>query len=527
MKLKDVLRGVPVLRINGNLEEEITGLAYSSKDVRPGYLFAALRGEKTDGFHFRQEAFEKGSVALLSERSKPKDAGKSWIQVSEARKALALCSANFYNNPSQRIKVVGITGTKGKTTISYLLEKILQIDKQRPGVIGTISYRGPGIFHTAKRTTPEAPEIQKLIKRMLEGGATHCVMEISSHSLEFKRTVGIDIDVAVFSNLSGEHLDFHKSMEDYFEAKKKLFSRNKKATAIINSDDPWGKRLISELTMDMITYGFEKEALVRAENYCFSQEGTEFFLKVPSGKVSCVSPLLGKPNLYNIMGATAAALALKIPLDSIKSGIASLQGVPGRFERIENPFGFHIFVDYAHSDDALRNLLETAQELSPQRVLLVFGAGGDRDKSKRPRMGELAGKLADWTILTSDNPRSEDPLAILSDIEEGIKKTGPGKYDVEPDRKKAIQKILSEGRPGDYILIAGKGHENYQIFKDKTIHFDDAEVVREILANLDYSRVEIAVDARRGGRSCSHPPQARHNEADAVRSARPKGKKHR
>ncbi len=482
MKLRDVLSGLPILSMNGNDEEEILGLAYSSKAVQPGFLFAALKGTKKNGFEFVAEALQRGALAFLSERSKPENIDRSWIQVSDTREALALCSANFYCHPSQRLKVVGITGTKGKTTVTYLVEAILKHARFLTGVIGTVSYRGPGLDVLAERTTPEAPDVQKMLSEMVVRGATHCLMEVSSHALDLKRVVGIGFDVAVFTNLSGEHLDYHLSMGEYFEAKKKLFFLNKKKRmAVINTDDPWGKKLIAQLPLGVITYGLEPGATVRAEAFRLSEKGIELTAKYPAGTLSVSSPLLGKPNLSNILAATAVSLALGIPGPAIKEGIASLEGVPGRFEEIKNSLGLHVFVDYAHTDDALRSLLETVRELNHRRIILVFGAGGDRDRLKRPRMGEVAGALADWTILTSDNPRSEDPLAIISDIEAGIKKTGPKCYEVEPDRKKAIERALSSAVEGDFVLVVGKGHENSQIIKDQIIPFSDAEVIRKIL----------------------------------------------
>ncbi|MCK4758648.1 MAG: UDP-N-acetylmuramoyl-L-alanyl-D-glutamate--2,6-diaminopimelate ligase, partial [Candidatus Aminicenantes bacterium] len=313
-------------------------------------------------------------------------------------------------------------------------------------------------------------------------GVTHCFMEVSSHALDLKRVIGIEFDVVVFVNLSGDHLDYHQTMEKYFEAKRRLFFLNhKKRTAVVNGDDPWGKKLILQLSKGTKTYGLDPGAMVRGENFVLNEKGIEVTVIYPEGHFSISSPLLGKPNLYNILASMAVALTLNLPISAIQKGIASLTGVPGRFEKIENSFGFHVFVDYAHTDDALKNLLETVREFNPKRIILIFGAGGDRDKTKRPRMGEAAGTLSDWAIITSDNPRSEDPLAIISDIEKGIKKTGTQNYEIIPDRRAAIEHALSIGEKGDYILVAGKGHEDYQILGDKTIHFDDAEVIREIL----------------------------------------------
>ncbi|UCE22004.1 MAG: UDP-N-acetylmuramoyl-L-alanyl-D-glutamate--2,6-diaminopimelate ligase [Candidatus Aminicenantes bacterium] len=482
MKLKDVLAGVPLLGFNGNKTEDIQGIAYSSKNVQPGFLFTALKGMKTDGLEFIEEALLHGAVAVLSDRPKPENFTQTWIQVSDIREALALSSANFYSHPSRKMKVIGITGTKGKTTITYILEEILKKSRFVPGVIGTISYRGSKMTIPAERTTPEAPDIQRILCEMLSHGVTHCIMEVSSHALDLKRVMGIAFDVVAFVNLSGDHLDYHKTMEKYFEAKKRLFFLNhKKRMAVVNEDDPWGKKLISQLPTEALTFGIDPGAMVRVENFSLNAKGIAASVKYPKGRLSISSPLLGKPNLYNILASVALALTLNLPPSAIKEGIASLKGVPGRFEEIENSLGLHIFVDYAHTDDALKNLLETVRELDPKRIILVFGAGGDRDKTKRPRMGEAAGTLADWTIITSDNPRSEEPMAIISDIEKGIQKTGTQNYQIIPDRREAIEQALSLGEKGDYILVAGKGHEDYQIIKDKITHFDDAEVIREIL----------------------------------------------
>ncbi|NOR15184.1 MAG: UDP-N-acetylmuramoyl-L-alanyl-D-glutamate--2,6-diaminopimelate ligase [Candidatus Aminicenantes bacterium] len=485
MKIEKILAGVEHLRFRGDPDAEISGIAYSSLSVKPGYLFAALKGVKTDGHLFIADAIKKGAKAILSEQPKPDDLDTNWIQVRRAREALAMCAANFYDHPSQNLTVIGVTGTKGKTTITFLLEGILKEAGFQTGILGTIDYRGPGLLSKATRTTPEAPDLQRMLRTLLDAGATHCVMEISSHALDLKRPVGTDFKVAIFTNLSGEHLDYHPSMEAYFEAKKKLFSLGLTNMAVINADDDWGKKLISQLTMGKITFGLTPAAMVHTESYSFTEEGIQLTLKFPAGRLTLTSPLLGIPNLYNILAAVSAALTLNVPLKAIKAGIAAVKDIPGRFERIGNDQGYRIFVDYAHSDDALRKLLETAKELCQARIILVFGAGGDRDRSKRPRMGKAAGELADWSILTSDNPRSEDPLAIIAEVEAGIKQTGSEKYEIEPDRKKAILKALQMGGKGDYILVAGKGHEDYQILGDNIISFDDRLVIQELLKNLE------------------------------------------
>jgi UDP-N-acetylmuramoyl-L-alanyl-D-glutamate--2,6-diaminopimelate ligase len=307
-------------------------------------------------------------------------------------------------------------------------------------------------------------------------------MEVSSHALELKRVTGIEFDVVVFTNLSGEHMDYHQNMDKYFEAKKKLFQAGQNnRIAVINADDDWGKKLISDISMEFISIGLHSPAMVYAETFEFNTNGTKLTAKFPSGKMPVSSHLLGKPNVYNTLSSLAASLAMDIPTDAIREGIAALRVVPGRFERIQNSLGIHIYVDYAHTDDALKNLLETAQGLAQERIILVFGAGGDRDKTKRPRMGAIAGELADLTILTSDNPRTESPSAIISEIEQGIRTTGPKKYLIQSNRKEAIKKAFSLARKDDMILVAGKGHEDYQILGDKIIPFSDKDVIHEIL----------------------------------------------
>jgi len=488
MTLREVLKGVPVLVLHGDESVEIDGIAYSSKAVGPGFLFAALKGEKRDGFDFIGEAAARGAAAVLSDKPRPDSMTTAWIQVFDPREALALCAANFYGHPSQQMKVVGITGTKGKTTVTFILESILRTAGLKPGVIGTISYRGPGFELEAERTTPEAPDLQAMLKDMLDHGVTHCLMEVSSHALSFKRVGAISFDVAAFTNLSGEHLDYHKTIEDYFAAKKRLFFLNsKKRTAVVNEDDAWGKRLIAELPMNTITFGLEPAALVRGERFKLNGAGLEALVKYPGGQVLVASSLSGKHNLYNILTAFGVALALNVPPQVIKDGIAALKQIPGRFEKIDNSLGIHVYVDYAHTDSALRSLLETTRELKPTRIILVFGAGGDRDKSKRERMGEVAGQFADWTFLTSDNPRSEDPMAILREIENGVVKTGSKKYSIVPDRAEAIEKALAFAKKGDHVLVAGKGHERYQVLKDRTIPFKDGDVIRGILKKMGSS----------------------------------------
>jgi len=486
MKLSDLLQNVSGLQVNGNGSAEITGLAYSSKQVEPGFLFAALRGEKADGYGFVEEAVGRGAGVVLSDRPRPQNIKAAWVQAADPREALALAAANFYGHPSMKMKVIGITGTKGKTTLTYLLESIIRKAGFQPAVIGTVNYRWQDKFVAADRTTPEAPELQRMMSEMLEQGISHCLIEVSSHALHLKRVWGIHFDIAVFTNLSSEHLDYHPSLEDYFEAKKRLFFLNaKKRTAVVNFDDQWGKRLMAELPLKTVSFGLEPAAIVRGQEFRLSETGIKALVDFPGGQVKICSPLMGKHNFYNILAGMAAGLALNIPVSAIRDGIGALKGIPGRLEKIDTGLGIHVFVDYAHTDQALRSLLETIRELKPPRILLVFGAGGDRDKGKRARMGEAAASLADVTFLTSDNPRSEDPAAIIADIEKGFPLKGAKEYHKVPDRKEAIARALGLAKKGDYVLIAGKGHEKYQVIKEHKIPFDDAEIARSLLRAME------------------------------------------
>jgi len=485
MKLRDVLQDIPVLAGGGTGNEEIAGITYDSRSVQPGFLFAALRGAAQNGMDFVAAAVANGAAAVLSSWPKPSSVAAIWVQVADAREALALAAANLAGHPSERMKVVGVTGTKGKTTTTYIIEEILRAAGVAPGVIGTIEYRRPGWKVAAPRTTPESSDLQSLLKDFVDAGVTHCVMEVSSHALEQKRVWGVSYDVAVFTNLSGEHLDYHPSMEAYFEAKKKLFYLNhKRSAAVVNWDDPWGQKLVAELPMKTVTFGLEPAAIVRAVKFAMTETGLDAQVSYPGGVMEVQSALVGRHNLYNLLAGVAAGLSLNVSPADIVKGIAALGGVPGRFERVPNTRGLQVVVDYAHTDNALEHLLTTARTFKPRRVILVFGAGGNRDRDKRERMGRVAARLADWTVLTSDNPRSEEPSDIIAAIENGFIKEAVKAYEVEPDRRKAIVRALATANKGDYVLIAGKGHEDYQIFKDRTVHFSDIEVVRETLREM-------------------------------------------
>jgi UDP-N-acetylmuramoyl-L-alanyl-D-glutamate--2,6-diaminopimelate ligase len=482
MKLKELFSNIYGVNIIGDENEDVRGIAYHSKKVEKGYLFVALKGQKTDGNRYIMEAIDRGARAILSEENPQSNFPVTWVKAEEARKVLALISAKFYDFPSKKINVIGITGTNGKTSVTFILENIFLKTGFPTGVIGTINYRYSGKEYSSTLTTPEAPDLQRILKEMKDNGVIYCFMEVSSHSLALDRVLGIVFRAGVFTNLSGDHLDFHKDMEDYYQAKKKLFiPENNNMKAVINIDDPWGERLRKEISIGYISYGFKEGADIKVEKYKLMEEGIDALIKTPKGEIEIRSPLLGRPYLYNILASIGVSMIFNVPVEKIKEGIASIRQIPGRMEKVENKHGINVIIDYAHSDDSLKNLLKTVNQIKGGKIILVFGAGGDRDRSKRPRMGEVAGRLSDFSIITSDNPRSEDPIKIIEEIEKGFKKIQKKNYTIIPDRREAICKAINMAQKGDWVLIAGKGHENYQIIKDKIIPFNDKEVASQFL----------------------------------------------
>jgi UDP-N-acetylmuramoyl-L-alanyl-D-glutamate--2,6-diaminopimelate ligase len=474
----------------GNGDAEISSVAYDSRKVKPGALFVAMRGEKTDGNRFVGDAVTRGAAAVASESPAPADfpAEATWVRVSDARKALAITAANFYGRPAEKLKLVGITGTNGKTTTTYLMDSILRAAGHHTGLLGTISYRTPRGELVASNTTPESLDLQRFFAEVSEGGGTHVTLEVSSHALAMDRVWGCPFAVAVFTNFTRDHLDFHKTMEHYWAAKRRLFEgtgAGAPAVGVVNTDDPASKQLRG-LAGRTITYGLSNGADVITKKFTLAISGLEFTVQTPAGRVEIRSPLVGRTNVYNILASVAAGVGLGIGLEAIREGIARLAAVPGRFERVDEGQPFLAVVDYAHTDDALRNLLETARELPHSgRIITLFGCGGDRDRTKRPLMGEVAGSMSHLVVLTSDNPRTEDPLRIINDVIVGLQKA-QAKYVVEPDRERAIELALDEAQPGDILLFAGKGHETYQILRDRTIDFDDREAVRRALRRRGY-----------------------------------------
>jgi UDP-N-acetylmuramoyl-L-alanyl-D-glutamate--2,6-diaminopimelate ligase len=482
MRFRALISPLEGRRSGGDADPEVTGLAWDSRRVRPGDLFVALKGARQDGHDHLAEALRAGAVALVTETDPPGDV-PGWVTPSTWA-ALSPLAARFHGRPSEKIPVLGVTGTNGKTTITYMLEHILKRAGKVPGVIGTIDYRWPGHLEKAPNTTPLAAEVQRLLAEMVSAGVTHAVMESSSHALALGRVADVRLSIGVFTNLTQDHLDFHKDMETYFEAKARLFSlldRSPSATAaVINTDDPWGEKLSRRVKTRRVSYGVAKPAEVMARDVTLGPDGSRFLLRTPAGERPCVLPLVGRHNVYNALAAVGSALAWGVPLETVLEALARLPGAPGRLERIEGA-GFSVFVDYAHTEDALRNVLGALRPLAGGKLIALFGCGGDRDRAKRPLMGAAAAALADHVIVTSDNPRSEDPAAIALDVEVGLRRSGAKNYEVILDRGEAIARALGMARPGDIVLLAGKGHETYQILKDRTIDFDDRERVRAAL----------------------------------------------
>ncbi len=495
MKFSSLLDGVEVLSTAG--DAEITGIQYDSRKVHPGDCFIAIQGETTDGNLYISAAIQAGARALISDSTTHEfPSTVAWARVPHGRRAMARASANFYGKPAERLGIVGVTGTNGKTTTTFLIEKVLEIAGRKSALIGTIEYRIAGKVVPAPHTTPESLELNEFFAQAVRAGATDAVMEVSSHALHQERTFGIFYDVAVFTNLTQDHLDYHSNMESYFAAKQILFAGSGVAAprvAIINADDEYGRQLIDfsrKQGSTVWTYGLGK-ADFYPENLDIAPNGSRFDMVTPAGKIAIFTPLVGKVNVYNVLAAAAAAHARDCTLKQIASAVLDLRFVPGRFQRIDCGQPFTVVVDYAHTDDALRNLTSVAREfvaksgVAHARVITVFGCGGDRDRDKRPRMARAAAQNSDFIVLTSDNPRSEDPLLIIHDALAGIRDLRSD-YTLEPDRRRAISLAIRLAKPGDIVLIAGKGHEKTQTTRDGVFTFDDVEVARQALIAVGY-----------------------------------------
>lgn len=466
----------------------VKGLDYDSRRIESGYLFFAFPGAKTDGREFAFDAVRRGAIAIVSESPRPESFSGNWIQVEHGRRALAQAARTYYGELDQRLFLTGITGTNGKTTTSYLIDSILRAAGNTTALIGTIEYHLAGRVLPAPNTTPESLDLHRLFAELEQERGSHVTLEVSSHALALGRVYCLDFHTAIFTNLTRDHLDFHGSMEEYFAAKQLLFSGaggNPPRFAAINRDDPYGRRLKLKSQTETLWYGLGPDATVRAHQISSSFDGLRFGVESGGVRFPVESALIGRMNVYNVLAAWCAGLTYGLSREMIARGITQCGAVPGRFERVDEGQPFVVAVDYAHTDDALRNTISVARELAPRRILTLFGCGGDRDRAKRPLMGQAAGELSDFVVLTSDNPRSEDPLDIMNDALVGLRRTDTPHL-VEPDRAAAIRRAIEKAQPGDLVLLAGKGHETYQVLRDRTIQFDDREVAREVLRSFGY-----------------------------------------
>ena len=484
--LIDVVRATGA-ELSGDQQSEVSDVTHDSRQAREGALFVAIRGAELDGHRFVEQVMKQGAVGVISERKRPADFRGAWLEVTDARAAMAQAAAAVHGYPSRELKLVGITGTNGKTTTTYLVAAIAEEAGEPVAMTGTVEYRIGAVRRKAERTTPEASDMQRLLRQAVEAGCRLAVMECSSQAIDLHRCDALSLSVAVWTNLTRDHLDYHKTMEAYFAAKRRLFDGSlgeRPRASVLNMDDEHGVELARDMERvggRVIRYALHAEAEVSAADVEYSLEGMRFRLHTPLGQRSLSSPLVGRPHIYNILAAVATGLELGYDLDLICRAVESCAGAPGRFERVPHDGDFAVVVDYAHTDDALVNVLRTARDVTEGRIITVFGCGGDRDHSKRAPMGEAAASLSDIVILTSDNPRTEDPLKILADVEEGMRLIARP-YQKIADRRAAIHYAIKEARTGDVVLIAGKGHEDYQIIGHKVSHFDDKEVAREALA---------------------------------------------
>ncbi|MGI6142264.1 MAG: UDP-N-acetylmuramoyl-L-alanyl-D-glutamate--2,6-diaminopimelate ligase [bacterium] len=489
-ELRKLLSGLAVEQVLGSIDTTFTGITYDSRRAKPGDLFVCIEGFRQDGHDFIPEAIEKGCTGVVVQKEEPVPEGVTMVRVSDTRLALAHLSAAFYNYPSRKLRLIGVTGTNGKTTTTHLIEAILRQAGYKTGLIGTIHNRIGEETLPVERTTPESLDLQELFARMVEAGVDYCVMEVSSHALSLERVACCEFDLGVFTNLTQDHLDFHNTISDYLAAKEKLFTllglpTPKKGTraAVINVDDPGGREIAGRCPVPWLGYGLGEEADLRAVSVQIGSRGVKFTACGRGREIPLTLKLTGMFSVYNALAAIGVGLTEGIDPQVIARALAAVPGVPGRFESIDEGQDFSVIVDYAHTPDGLENILKAAAEFVRGRRIIVFGCGGDRDRTKRPIMGKIAAENADYVIITSDNPRSEDPLAIIADIEPGVKaggKSGAG-YEIIPDRKEAIAAAIAIARKDDMVILAGKGHETYQIIGNRTLPFDDREVAREAL----------------------------------------------
>jgi UDP-N-acetylmuramoyl-L-alanyl-D-glutamate--2,6-diaminopimelate ligase len=486
MNLKDLISGLNVISANGDMEIDINGIAYDSRKVKEGTVFVCIEGFSVDGHEYVPIAIENGAKALLVQKDVSVPDGITVVKVDNTRYALAQVSDTFYRHPSGKFTLVGITGTKGKTTTSFMIKSVLDKANHKVGLVGTLGSRIGDEVLATERTTPESYDLQALFSEMVEKDVNSVVMEVSSQGLELHRVSGCEYDVGVFTNISQDHIGpkEHPNFEHYLNAKIKLFSMCK--TGLINIDSKYGHEVIEKSKCDVLTFGIDNEADIKAKDIIHHPDSVEFNAVTPWGEKKIYVNIPGKFTVYNALASIGVCLKMGISFDVIAAGLVSVS-VPGRAEVVETGREFTIMIDYAHTPDSLENILTTVKGFAPGRVVNLFGCGGDRDRTKRPVMGKISGEIADFTIITSDNPRTEDPTGIIKEIEDGMKTT-PGEYITIVDRRQAIKHAIENAQKNDVIVLAGKGHETYQIFKDKTIHFDEREVVREILDELTVDR---------------------------------------
>jgi UDP-N-acetylmuramoyl-L-alanyl-D-glutamate--2,6-diaminopimelate ligase len=500
MRLSELTKGIEILGIAGNPDDEVCSVCYDSRQCTPDSLFVAIPGRRTDGHEFITDALARGSRFILHEQDFAPPPGVTAIRVRNSRQVLGSIGRNYFGHPSAGLCLIAVVGTNGKTTITYLLEAILRAAGHSAGVLGTVNYRYGGKHYPAPNTTPESFEMQRILREMADQGITHVITEVSSHAIDLHRVDDCAFDLGVFTNLTQDHLDYHQTMENYFQAKKRFFSevlpaggKNLPQRMIINGDDPWGQRIIREVPGRHFTYGLDNPCDVTADAIRLSLEGSIAKLHLKGETLDISSRLLGKFNLYNILAAVAAARAVAIPKEAIRNGITGLVQIPGRMEKVSAAGQPAVFVDYAHTDDALQRVLQNLSVFRTKRIITVFGCGGDRDRGKRPLMGKAATLFSDLTIVTSDNPRTENSLDIIREIETGIRapkfidieelehQPDPKGYLVLPDRKEAIIAAIGIAGAADIVLIAGKGHEDYQIIGNRKFPFDDRMIAREAL----------------------------------------------
>lgn len=489
MQLRHLIQSLGTLEVEGSLDREVAALAYDSRRVVPGAVFFALPGQLTDGHAFINDAIDRGAIAIVCERNGFSPARASKIVVPDTREALARAATAFHGNPSAALKIIGVTGTNGKTTVSFMVRSMLEHAGVTTGLLGTIRYEIGDRVIPAARTTPEALDIQHMLAQMVRAGCKACVMEVSSHALDQRRTLGIEFDVAIFTNLTQDHLDYHGTMEGYFAAKMKLFTALqhgvKRGAAVINIDDAYGERINRETDVAVkLTYGLGESARLRANDIELQKDRTRFCVEWEGRRLACEMPLIGRHNIYNALAAVGAGISLEVEPKVLKKALKLMPAVPGRLERVSTDEKFGVFVDYAHTDDALDQVLKTLREVTSGRLLVAFGCGGNRDSGKRSKMGAVAARLGDLTVITSDNPRRESPDIICRQIESGYREVRADGVRVELDRRRAIEEIIDLAEAGDTVLIAGKGHETYQEFENTVVPFDDRIVAREYLETL-------------------------------------------